>query len=203
MKKPEIEDPNNLPDLLWEAINERLWHATSTEGLKGILETGKIKIGNRYKNSLCRHLGCVSLFDFGPSAKNYDRQFLNWWGWFGHQQKSKVVVWLEIDRDATADKVYDAGKMHEIWKKNLNKQFIPGVEAGHKGPIPLCVLKGALLIYHRHDLTRFERFEEVNETLIRQIEDFEKSLPPEPEPFKTRLEASLNRYHKNEEEKKT
>lgn len=203
MDKPELEDPDDLPDSLWEVINERLWHATSTEGLKGILEAGEIKIGNRYNNSLCLHLRCVSLFDFRPTAKNYDRQFLNWWGWFGHQQKSSVAVWLEIDRAATVDKVCDAGKMHGIWKENLNKQFIPGVEACHKGPIPIRVLKSALLIY-RYDLKRFEHFEEVNEILIDEMVDFEKSLPlPEPEPFITMLEASPNQHHKNGEEDKT
>ena len=199
MKKPEIEDPDDLPDSLWEAINEWLWHATSIEGLKGILKAGEIKIGNRYKNALCLHLGCVSLFDFGPNAKDYDRQFLNWWGWFGYQQKSRVAVWLEIDREATADKVYDAGEMHGIWKENLNKQFIPGVEAGHKGPIPLRALKSVLLIY-RYDLKRFKRFKEVNQTLIQKITDFEKSLPspPDSDPSIVMLESSLNQLHKNE-----
>ncbi len=179
MKKPQMEDPDDLPDSLWEAINGRLWHATSTEGLKGILEAGKIRIGNRYKNALCRHLGCVSLFDFGPTAKHYEGQFNNWWGWFGHQQDSTMAVWLEIDRVATANKVYDAGEIHRISKDNLKKQLIPGVEAGHKGPIPLDVLKSALLIY-RYDLNRFKRFEEVDEVLIRQAIDFKKSLPPPP-----------------------
>lgn len=203
MEKPEIEEPDDLPDSLWETINERLWHATSTEGLKGILDTAEIRIGSRYKNSLCRYLGCVSLFDFGATAKIYDRQFLNWRGWFGYQQNSRLAVWLEIDRDAASKKVYDAGEMHRIWKENLNKQFIPGVEAGHKGPIPLRSLKSALLIY-RYDLKRFERFEKVNENFIHQIEDFEKSLPPPPEsdPFIKMLEASPNQHHKNEKEEK-
>ena len=172
MKKPKTEHPFELPDSLWEAINERLWHATSPQGLKGILEAGEIRIiGNRCENSLCRHLDCVSLFDFGPTAKDCDGQYTSWWGWFGDQQKSAVGVWLEIDRDAAANKIREAGAMHEIFANNP-KQFIPGVEAGHQGPIPLSLLKGALLI-DQHDLERFERFEEVDETLIWQIDDFE------------------------------
>lgn len=183
MKKPEIEEPFDLPDSLWEALNERLWHATSPKGLKGILEAGKIKIGQRYENSLCRHQGYVSLFDFGSTAKDCSGQYRNWWEWFGHQQESRVAVWLEIDRDAASRKVYNAGKMYGIWQDNLGKGgtvpglFIPGVEAGHKGPVPVDVLKGALLIY-QHDLNRFERFDEVDECLVRQIVDFEKRLPP-------------------------
>ena len=205
MEKPQIEDPDNLPDSLWETLNHGLWHATSIKGLKGILQAREIRrIGDRYKNSLCGHLDCVSLFDFGPTAKDCDGQFLNWWGWFGYQQKSSVAVWLEIDRDATADKVYDAGEIYAIRQDILSKGgsvpglFIPGVEAGHKGPIPLCVLKGALLIY-RCDLKRFERFEEVGETLIDEIADFEKSLPPppKPDPCIEMLEAALHQQHKN------
>ena len=203
MKKPEIENPDDLPDALWEVINERLWHATSTEGLKGILQAREIRrISNRYKNSLCGQLDCLSLFDFGPTAKDCEGQFNNWSGWFGYQQKSRVAVWLEIDRDVTADKVYDAGKIYAIWQEDFRNGgfvfgvFIPGVEAGHKGPIPLDVLKGALLI-DRYDRKRFERFGKVNETLIHQIDDFEKSLPPPPplHPIEI-LEASLQQQRK-------
>ena len=200
MKKPEIEDPDDLPDSLWEVINERLWHATSTKGLKGILEAGEIKIGNRYKKSLCGHLGCVSLFDFGPTAIDCEGQFKNWWGWFGHQQKSRLAVWLEIDRDATIDKVYDAGEIYTIWKDGLHKLFIPGVEAGHKGPIPFQALKSALLIY-RYDLERFERFEKVDEALIRHAIDLKKSLPPPPPPHPLKMaQAFLRPNHKHEVE---
>ena len=198
MKKPKTEDCLDLPDSLWEDLNHRLWHATSTEGLKIIVETGEIRIGNCYENSLCRYLGCVSIFDFGPTAEDCD-QYHNWNAWFGHEQISRVAVWLEIDRDATANKVNDAGKTLKIRhdKKLYAKRFIPGVEAGHKGVIPLTVLIGALLI-DQHDLNKFERFEGVNETLICKAADFEKSLPPPPprDPLEIAMESALHYGHK-------
>lgn len=182
MRKPETRDGCDLPDSLWEALNYRLWHATSLEGLKGIVESGEIRVGDRYENSLGRHLGCVSIFDFGPTAKDYD-QYRNWNAWFGHEQKSRVAVWLEIDRDATADKVNDAETTRTIWHENklYKKRLIPGVEASYKGVIPLSVLKGALLI-DQHDLIEFKYFEGVDKTLICKAADFEKSLPPPPPP---------------------
>lgn len=182
MRKPETRDGCNLPDSLWAALNHRLWHATSTKGLKGIVESGEIRIGDRYENSLCRHLGCVSIFDFGLTAKDHD-QYRNWNAWFGHEQKSRVAVWLEIDRDSTVNKVYDAESIRKIWHHNrlYKKRLIPGVEAGHRGVIPLCVLKGALLI-DRHDLNKFKYFKGVDKTLICKAADFEKSLPPPPPP---------------------
>lgn len=198
MKKPETEDFSDLPDSLWEALNHRLWHATSTEGLNGIVQSGEIKIGNRYPNSLCRHLGCVSIFDFGPTAEDCD-QYFNWVAWFGHEQKSRVAVWLEIDRDTTVDKVIDAEKTRKIQheKKLCHKRLIPGVEAGHRGAIPLCVLKGALLI-DQHDLNEFRYFKGVDKTLIFKAADFEKSLPPPPprDPLEIAMEYALCHGHK-------
>ncbi|MCY4487155.1 MAG: hypothetical protein OXF11_08585 [Deltaproteobacteria bacterium] len=176
-----------LPNTLWNALDQRLWHATGLEGLRGILTSGQIAIaGARYKNSLCRYLNCVSLFDFGPSAVDDWDQFRNWYAWFGHEQNSRVAIWLEVDRETVVHDLYDAGKLHRKWKEHLSKRFIPGVEAGHKGPIRRCALKGALLI-DRHNKADFKLCDTVDETLIRQFDDFNRSLPVDPE--REKLEA--------------
>ena len=176
-----------LPNRLWKALDQRLWHATGLEGLRGILKSGHIAIaGARYENSLCRYLNCVSLFDFGPSAVDDWGQFHNWYAWFGHEQNSRVAIWLEVDREAVAHDLYDAGKLHQIWKEHLSKRFMPGVEAGHRGPIRLCALKGALLIDRYTEVpgynkANFKRCDTVDETLIRQFDDFNQTLPVDPE----------------------
>ena len=165
-----------LPDTLWEALDQRLWHATGKKALFRIVADAHIKIvGDRYKQSLCRYLECVSLFDFGPSAADDCDQFRHWSGWFGHQQGSRLSIWLEIDRDAVADNIYDAAEMRELFKENLSKTFIPGVEAGHRGPLPIDRLHGALVIddWHREI---FARFTKVDETLISGAVDFERRL---------------------------
>ena len=98
-------------------------------------------MGDRYGNSFCRHLDCVALLDFGPTAVDDWGQFKNWSGWFGDQQQARVAVWLEIDRRAAAENVIDAGALHRKWKDNCSKQIIPGVEAGHRGPVPVGFLR--------------------------------------------------------------
>ena len=169
--------PNpGLPNSLWMVLDQRLWHATAIDALQGIVGDGAVKIkGCRYKNSLCRHLDGVSLFDFGPTAVDDWGQLKNWRGWFGSQQGASVSVWLEIDRCITLIRVHDAGALHRIWKKDRSRTFIPGVEACHLGSIPLAAVKGALLI-DRYNLEHHEYHENVDESLIVRTSDFEKTL---------------------------
>ena len=180
-----------LPDHLWAVLNGRLWHATGPDALKGILADGEIRIvGDRYDNSFCRQLGCVALLDFGPTAVNDWGQFKNWSGWFGDQQQARVAVWLEIDRSAAAENVIDAGALHRKWKDNLSKQIIPGVEAGHFGPVPVgCI--GAILLIDRYERSTFELLAGIDEGPLRRLEDFERSLPaaPDPDPLVAAMEA--------------
>jgi hypothetical protein len=64
----------------------RLWHATSSSELAGIIANGEIRIfENLYNYSLATAYNAVSLFDFGPSATEHG-QFSNWVGWMGHPQ---------------------------------------------------------------------------------------------------------------------
>lgn len=171
-----------LPEHLWSVLDGRLWHATGPEALKGILADGEIRIvGDRYDNSFCRHLGCVALMDFGPTAVDDWGQFKNWSGWFGDQQQARVAVWLEIDRHAAAENVIYAAALHERWKENRSKQIIPGVEAGHCGPVPVgCI--GTILLIDRFERSTFELLVGIDEGPLRRLEDFERSRPPAPDP---------------------
>ena len=171
-------DNPGLPEPLWRALDRRLWHATSPDRLEDILRDGEVAItGDRYRNSLCRSLDCVALFDFGPTAVDTGDQFRNWSGWFGHQQNSRVAIWLEIGRLATSANLIEAGEMRAIWHDgNLCKQYIPGVEAGHRGPIRLGFLTGALLI-DAQDRSRFRYQEGVEEALLAEVDRFENTLP--------------------------
>ena len=173
-------DNPGLPEPLWRALDRRLWHATGPDCLEGIVRDGEVAItDDRYRGSLCRSLDCVALFDFGPTAVDAG-QFGNWSGWFGHQQNAHVAIWLEIDRLATAPSLIEAGKMRAIWNDgNHRKQYIPGVEAGHRGPVRLRFLTGALLI-DAQDRSRFRFHEGVDEALLAEVDRFENTLPSAP-----------------------
>lgn len=189
-----MENPG-LPEPLWQVLDGRLWHATGPDGLRGILADEEIRItGQRYENSLCRKLGCVALFDFGLTAVDRWNHFTKWGGWLGHQQNARVAIWLEIDRRVAAECVIDAGKMRRKWKKNLSMQCIPGVEAGHEGPVPLGSI-GEVVLIDRECHARFECQGGVDEKLLQELDEFEQSLPsaPEPHPLISAREAYLSR----------
>ena len=171
-----------LPQALWSRLDGRLWHATDCNSLSKILSDGEIRpaVGDRYRNSFCRSQGSVSLFDFGPTAVDIPGQFNNWAGWFGHQQESRVAIWLEIDRARTIEWLLDAGSTRQKWHERPCKQIIPGVEACHKGPIPLAAVAGALLIA-RDNRELFQQCDEFHREIFQHIAAFERNLPPPPE----------------------
>ena len=145
----------------------------------GIIRDGKIRVFHeKYKPSLCKMLGGVSLMDFGATATHYPHQFDNWRGWFGHQQQCRVDVCLEIDRRAVSQALHDAGAAHAVSGNNLSRQIIPGVEACHRGAIPLTSVLGAFLIDQR-DLESFEWLDVENGS-GEALAKFQDRLPPPP-----------------------
>ena len=70
-----------------------------------------------------------------------------------------------MDRRRAEDKTYEPGIT-----------VIPGVEACHKGPIPLAAIADVLLI-DQHDWNLFRRLGQPNNDTIQQIDEFEATLP--------------------------
>ena len=115
--------PDDLAEAVWEALVHHLWHATSIQGLRAILKDGCIRVveenvGAKYRVApLMLARGCVSLFDFGPTAGPawlLQAQYRNWGGWlFGHYD-DRAMIWLELDRELTADRVIPAGEVRRI-----------------------------------------------------------------------------------------
>ncbi len=183
-------DNPGLPEAMWEHLDGRLWHATARDGLHGIIadEEIRVAVGNHYVGSFCRNQGCVSLFDFGPASDDNSNQFRNWSGWFGHQQDARVAVWLEIDRASVHESLMDPKAAREALNQLMDRRraedktyepgitVIPGVEACHKGPIPLAAIADVLLI-DQHDWNLFRRLGQPNNDTIQQIDEFEASLP--------------------------
>jgi hypothetical protein len=187
-----------LPPTLWAALDGRLWHATGPSELAGILADGEIRIfGNRYANSLSKAYGAVSLFDFGPSASDCD-QFMNWVGWMGHQQKSRVAVWLEIDRARVSGNLCDAEATLRLFREvNFSRQLIPGVEACHRGAISVGAIGSVLLIDRDYEHAHFMQCAMASDVIADIVSDFERRLPPLREGgFGAALEADIERMHR-------
>ena len=170
-----------LPEQLWKRLDGLLWHATEASGLSKILADGEIRpgVGDRYKNAFCRGLGSVSLFDLGPTAVDVEGQFSNWAGWFGHQQNARFAIWLEIDRAGASDDLLDAGAARRKWHEKQCKQIIPGVEACHRGPIPVALV-GTVLLIARDNREMVEECEGLQTGISEIIANFERKLPASP-----------------------
>ena len=168
-----------MPKALWSHLDGRLWHATESDSLSGMISDGEIGVGvrDRYRNSFCRYQDGVCLFDFGPTAVNDWDQFGNWVRWFGHEQETRIAIWLKIDRAKSIEPLLDARAAHEKWHETPGKTFIPGVEACHRGPIPLAAVVSALLIA-RDKREMFQQVDELNCEIFQQIAAFELELPP-------------------------
>ena len=181
MKFRNVQDgQTRLPPTLWNALDGRLWHATGLSGVAGINADREIRAtGHRYKCSLCKRLGGVSLMDFGPTSTDLPGQFNNWVGWMGHQQDCHITVWLEISRDFVDENLLDAAEIRLLAnQKHPCSQVIPGVEACHKGAIPIAAIALGLLI-SRSDRALFQH------TAMAATESsvvcFQQRLPPIPE----------------------
>lgn len=178
-------DNPGLPDNLWNELDGGLWHATNKSGVSGIVETQKIRVSsaNRYTNSFCRCMGAVSLFDFGTNSRSDDLQFTNWSGWFGYQQDEPFAIWLRIDRDLVGEKLLDAGRAGDKWKLDRQNSvphgvmIIGGVEACHRGPVPISSINAMMLIA-RYDQQTFQVFHSDWTNCLDEIGRFESSLPP-------------------------
>lgn len=169
---------------VWPVLRGNLWHATSIASGGAIITEGAIRIGDNsaYKGSHCHKMGCVSLFDFSESLEDIASQFRNWQGWFGYQShiKGKATVWFQIDRDAVQGTVKTVKETRAEWAANGYAQYIPFVEVGHRGPLPVSAITGALVI-STPDRSRFQMIEPSLDWQAR-IEAYTASLPELPPP---------------------
>jgi hypothetical protein len=172
-----------LPKSLWTELDGRLWHATDQQGLIGIVADGciRVSVGDRYRNSICRCMECVSIFDFGREALDQDDfMFSNWFSWLGPEHTGRCAIWLEIDRERSAGQSIGPTTLREIVRRQqLRGRFFVGVEGCHKGPIPTRDIIGALIL-DRYDCSLFRRYVGKVDNVLDEMAFFPESLPPAP-----------------------
>lgn len=178
---------HDVPDTLWAVLSGHRWHATSLDGLCGIVAAGAIEICPGY-NGLCKSLGAVSLFDFGPTAVDI-KSGGHWTQWCGSEQASsarvagvpqkKVGVWLRVRDDYADDRLIDAAALHKIWmEKKLN--VIPGVEGGHLGSLAVAELDQIVVIAALR-LSAYRVWDAMpSAAVLEEVSDHIGHLPAEP-----------------------
>lgn len=188
MKNLGIHEP------LWQELNTRVWHATTLEGLEGIIRDGEIilGVGNRYRGSFCLSKNYVSLFDFVTEEETMPNP--SWVSWLGEQRGDKrVSIWLEVDHESAGDKFINATELCREWTEELDSRttgtgieepfqslLFSGVEAGYQGQMPTSLLRGALLIDgNNHNC--FISHQGFGDELLPLMEEFGKSLAPDPD----------------------
>ena len=178
---------HDVPDTLWAVLSGHRWHATSQEGLRGIVRTGAIEIRPGY-NGLCKSLDAVSLFDFGPTAVDIN-SLGHWTQWCGHEQASsarlagvpqkRVGVWLRVRDDYADDRLIDAAALRDIWMEK-KRNVIPGVEGGHLGPLAITELD-QIVVIAAACLADFRVWDETpSDSIVEEVSDHIRDLPAEP-----------------------
>ena len=155
LNKPRSNLPMHLSQLC-RLLSGHRWHATSTNGLRGILDHGAIKVCTHFK-SFCKSIGAISIFHFGPATEDCERTRQIWSPWCGQHQADplglgqpegkQVGIWLCI-RDLyqgpqlidpralslrSLDQFYDAPPGAGL---NLSS-ILPDVEGAHVGELPI------------------------------------------------------------------
>lgn len=168
--------------------------------MRGIVEDGEIRVGgvNRYENALTRKLGCISLFDFGPTAEGLSFSITNMHGWLSGTRipgGSRGVVWLEVNRRWVRDKLIDAAAMRKLsGSESLSLRYIAGVEAGHKGPLPVAHLAGVLVI-DGSNLMPVNYYRSLTLDTVRRVETLPIVVAESEDPLRRLLARSLAKLH--------
>jgi hypothetical protein len=173
-----------IPDSLWAKLRGGLWHATGSDRLGEILNDNEIRFGVRSKFpcSFCAQHGRISLFDFGSTDRYRLSRFFQSISFFGKHQAVRVVALLEIDRKSLADTLWDArsARAERDNPGSKNGDFIHGVEACNKGPIPLSAVSSVVLVA-RDNLNEFRCRNRLDQDIHQAVIELEADVPEPPE----------------------
>ena len=178
-----------IPDQLWALLYGHKWHATSILGLIGMVDSSAIMLRPGY-NSFCKtELVAISLFDFGPTARDI-KSGGHWSEWCGYQQASKarglgfpekqVGIWLRINDAYRSEKLIDACTVRAMWKKHLVGKILPGVEGAHQGPLNLDQID-QVVVMSQNNMAEPQAWSGMpTQETVDQISTYIDTLPAEP-----------------------
>ena len=160
-------DPKTLACIgpIWTKLAGGLWHTTSLDRFTSILRSGGLdpepafvpeaerwgSLGGSDTYPLVRHLGGVSLFDFSDFKIDiYTSKYIASWSEFLPFRRSwGSSVWIGVDRNLVRESLLSAEDLLPIWKQSdqhLRRNWMPGIEAGHLGRIPVAAFTEAWIV---------------------------------------------------------
>jgi len=159
---------------VFDELMGSLWHVTGNQTFGRILSTGEIHPEPPIANKLrwatargpdyypyCRSLGGVSLFDFRDVDWDWmaeRNQLRHWLKFLSGRECWEAAIWLAIDIDQIEDGFISAGDVRQGWLSgNLHRRWMPGIEACHKGAIPIAACSMALAVFSG-DSTQYKKY---------------------------------------------
>ena len=149
---------SRLPDKLLPLLRGRVFHVSRLGNLGSIKESKEIRPNQQgihksafgyYQNSYFLKIGCVSLFDYrSVTPEELDDSLDKCSPWQPIYDNSGIVIFLLSPSDYPALLSWqDAkGKFEEVKGEKVGYQYVPYVEAGHKGPISLALVDEAICV---------------------------------------------------------
>ena len=153
-----------LPEILRESV----WHTTTPERYKSIIEKGSIlpepdlPESQRWGTAMgvthypyVRYIGGVSLFDFrGFDEEQYSQKYpiSTWRKFVPCSHRSDKAIWIEINRPLIKENLISGEKLLAEWKLSgeLRRKIMPLIEVAHIGPLSVTAFE-RVLIYNKDD----------------------------------------------------
>ena len=151
-----------------EILREGIWHTTSVERFKGILDAGGIlpdplipdldrwgTAGGPVLYPFVRSIGAVSVFYFSSFDESiYNEKYPNsmWQTFVPCFHKWDESIWIELDRSAINNSFVGGPALLERWKQQneLGRKIMPIIEAAHIGRVPISAFR-RVYKYSTHD----------------------------------------------------
>lgn len=144
-----------------EILKKAVWHTTSQERFRGILESEHIlpeplipekeRWGTAAGPSgypYVRSMGGISLFDFNQFDEHqYERKYplSNWHTFVPKPQKFDSAVWIRLDPFRLGDKFIDGQSLLRRWKsENATRRIMPEIEAAYIGRISVSLFEDVI-----------------------------------------------------------
>lgn len=151
-----------LGELVLARVSSGIWHTTSPDRFRAILESGAVlpepglPDSERWSTSAgpewypyVRTLGGVSLFDlrnFKPDSYRERCPLSTWTEFVPYREEWKASAWIEIDVGPLGRNFVAGSDILDRWTAaKVGNRIMPEIEAAHIGPFPTAAFLSAFI----------------------------------------------------------